>query len=208
MRNPPTRGSVRREGPRGEPGFPPRSWLLDVVDVGEADHHQRDQDDEEDFHPDREPDHPLRPARPLAAALAVGRVSHQRRLASITVGLHGGDHQLSMPKFSIGATALPLASVPQEATMGTEDVVVLMAMVPERVNDLVAGLDEQRLTYRHAPAFPTLKEVIGHLCSAGPTVDALLRHAYLDGLRELPVRASLDPASPEPDLSPPLDELV
>ena len=92
--------------------------------------------------------------------------------------------------------------------MGTEDVVVLMAMVPERVNDLVAGLDEQRLTYRHAPAFPTLKEVIGHLCSAGPTVDALLRHAYLDGLRELPVRASLDPASPEPDLSPPLDELV
>jgi hypothetical protein len=38
-------------------------------------------------------------------------------------------------------------------------------------------------------------------------VDALLRHAYLDGQRELPVRASIDPAH-EPDLSPPLDELV
>jgi len=92
--------------------------------------------------------------------------------------------------------------------MGIDDVAVLMAMVPERVNDLVSGLDEQRLTYRHGPAFPTLKEVIGHLCSAGPTVDALLRHAYLDGLRELPVRASIDPAFHEADLSPPLDELV
>jgi hypothetical protein len=95
-----------------------------------------------------------------------------------------------------------------EATMGTDDVVVLMAMVPERVSDLVSGLDEQRLSYRHAPAFPTLKEVIGHLCEAGPTIDALLRHAYLDGLRELPVRASIDPAAHEPDLSPPLSELV
>ena len=92
--------------------------------------------------------------------------------------------------------------------MGSEDVVVLMAMVPERVNDLVSGLDEQRLAYRHAPAFPTLKEVIGHLCVAGPAVDALLRHAYLDGQRELAVRASIDPAAHEPDLSPPLDELV
>jgi len=92
--------------------------------------------------------------------------------------------------------------------MGSEDVMVLMAMVPERVNDLVSGLDEQRLAYRHAPAFPTLKEVIGHLCVAGPAVDALLRHAYLDGQRELAVRASIDPAAHEPDLSPPLDELV
>ena len=91
--------------------------------------------------------------------------------------------------------------------MGTEDVVVLMAMVPERINDLVSGLDEQRLAYRHAPAFPTLRELIGHLCGGGPTVDALLRHAYLDGQRDLPVRASIDPAH-EPDLSPPLDELV
>src|SRR5438105_11351720 len=91
--------------------------------------------------------------------------------------------------------------------MAPEDVVVLMAMVPERVNDLVSGLDEQRLTYRHAPAFPTLKEVIGHLSDAGPTVDALLRHAYLDRQRELPVRASIDPAY-EPDVSSPLDELV
>jgi DinB family protein len=100
-----------------------------------------------------------------------------------------------------------LPFVPKEQVMGAEDVVVLMAMVPERVGDLVSGLDEPRLAYRHAPAFPTLKEVIGHLCDAGPGVDALLRHAYLDGQRELPVRASIDPAH-EPDLSPPLEELV
>ena len=98
--------------------------------------------------------------------------------------------------------------MPNEATTGTEDVVVLMAMVPERVNDLVSGLDEPRLAYRHGPAFPTLREVVGHLCEAGPTIDALLRHAYLDGQRELPVRASIDPAAHEPDLSPPADELV
>jgi hypothetical protein len=113
-----------------------------------------------------------------------------------------------MPKFSIRATALRLASVSNELMMGTEDLVVLMAMVPERVNDLVSGLDEARLAYRHGPAFPTLREVIGHLCEAGPAIDALLRHAYLDGQRELPVRASIDPTSHEPDLSPPPDELV
>ncbi|MBO0682792.1 MAG: DinB family protein [Candidatus Dormibacteraeota bacterium] len=95
----------------------------------------------------------------------------------------------------------------KEKLVAAEDVVVLMAMVPERISDLASGLDDPRLAYRHAPAFPTLKEVIGHLCEAGPAVDALLRHAYLDGQRELPVRASIDPA-PEPDLSPPLADLV
>src|SRR2546430_7977478 len=94
-----------------------------------------------------------------------------------------------------------------EATMGTEDVMVLMSMVPERVNDLVSGLDEPRLAYRHAPAFPTLKEVIAHLCDAGASVDSLLRRAYLDGQRELPVRASIDPRH-EPDLSASLAELL
>ncbi len=84
---------------------------------------------------------------------------------------------------------------------------MLLGVVPERVGDLVSGLDEPRLAYRHAPAFPTLKEIIGHLGDAGAAVDALLRRAYLDGQRELPVRASIEPAH-APDLTPPLSELL
>ena len=56
-------------------------------------------------------------------------------------------------------------------------------------------------------ALPTLKEVIAHLCDAGASVDSLLRRAYLDGQRELPVRASIDPRH-EPDLSASLAELL
>lgn len=82
-----------------------------------------------------------------------------------------------------------------------------MAMVPERVNDLVSGLDRRRLDYRHAPAFPTLTEVIGHLCQSGTGIDAALRHALLDGARDVPVRDVIEPAH-EPDLSPPLAELI
>jgi hypothetical protein len=92
--------------------------------------------------------------------------------------------------------------------LGREDVMVLLGVVPERVADLVSGLDEPRLAYRHAPAFPTLKEVVGHLSDAGGAIDSLLRRAYLDGQRELPVRASIDPPSHEPDLSPSVGELL
>lgn len=91
--------------------------------------------------------------------------------------------------------------------LGREDVIVLLSVVPERVGDLVSGLDEPRLAYRHAPAFPTLKEVISHLSDAGSAIDSLLRRAYLDGQRELPVRASIDPTR-LPDLSPPLLDLL
>jgi hypothetical protein len=91
--------------------------------------------------------------------------------------------------------------------MARDEVLMLLGVVPERVGDLVSGLDERRLAYRHAPAFPTLKEVIGHLSDAGSAMDALLRRAYLDGQRELPVRASIDPTH-APDLSPALTDLL
>jgi hypothetical protein len=83
--------------------------------------------------------------------------------------------------------------VAQETGLRSDDIVALLACVPERINDLVAILDDPRLDYRHAPAFPTLHEVITHLCHAGAEVDGLLRRAYLDHQRELAVRASIDP---------------
>lgn len=91
------------------------------------------------------------------------------------------------------ARALTVASVAAIEPMTTEEVIVLLASVPERVTDLVAALDESQLAYRHAPAFPTLIEVINHLCTAGGGVDALLRQAYLDRQRDLPVRATIQP---------------
>jgi hypothetical protein len=90
-----------------------------------------------------------------------------------------------------------------EASVRSEDVLTLLATVPERVTDLVAALEPPELGYRHAPAFPTLQELVGHLCQAGGEVDALLRRAYLDGQRELRVRAAIDPIA-DPDFGAPL----
>jgi hypothetical protein len=77
--------------------------------------------------------------------------------------------------------------------MSTGDVVLLLASVPERTSDLVYWLDEPRLRYRHGPAFPTLGSLIAHLVEAAPKVDALLRHAHLDGQTTADVRAAIDP---------------
>jgi hypothetical protein len=96
--------------------------------------------------------------------------------------------------------------VAQDTALRSEDVVALLACVPERINDLVAVLDDPRLDYRHAPAFPTLHEVVAHLCNAGAEVDGPLRRAYLDRQRELAVRAAIDPAAVEPELATPLAE--
>src|SRR6202162_1238983 len=81
--------------------------------------------------------------------------------------------------------------------MTPADAVLLMSSVPERISDLVYGLDEPRLRYRHGPAFPTLGGLIGHLLESGSKVDALLRHAHLDGLSTADVPATLEPAQEE-----------
>ncbi len=80
-----------------------------------------------------------------------------------------------------------------EEEMSTADVVLLMSSVPERTSDLVYWLDEARLRYRHGPAFPTLGGLIAHLVDSAAKVDALLRHAHLDGQKSADVRASIDP---------------
>src|SRR2546427_10993578 len=89
--------------------------------------------------------------------------------------------------------------------MTTSDAVLLLSSVPERTSDLVYWLDEARLRYRHGPAFPTLRGLIAHLVEGAPKVDALLRHAHLDGQTTADVRAAIDP-SHDQELTPPLQE--
>src|ERR1700693_5020768 len=86
--------------------------------------------------------------------------------------------------------------------MSAGDAVLLMSSVPERISDIVFGLDETLLRYRHGPAFPTLGGLIFHLLDSGSRVDALLRRAHLDGLAVADVRATIDPG-PDPVAEPP-----
>src|SRR5437762_4823416 len=94
-----------------------------------------------------------------------------------------------------------------EEEMSTADVVLLMSSVPERTSDLVYWLDEARLRYRHGPAFPTLGGLIAHLVDSAAKVDALLRHAHLDGQKNADVRASIDPGHDQ-DLTRSLQEAM
>jgi hypothetical protein len=94
-----------------------------------------------------------------------------------------------------------------EEEMSSADAVLLLSSVPERTSDLVYWLDEDRLRYRHGPAFPTLGSLIAHLVDSALKVDALLRHAHLDGQTTADVRAAIDPPHDQ-DLSRPLHEAL
>ena len=94
-----------------------------------------------------------------------------------------------------------------EEEMSTSDVVLLLGSVPERTSDLVSWLDEAQLRYRHGPAFPTLGSLIAHLVEAAPKVDALVRHAHLDGQTVADVRAAIDPGHDQ-ELTVPLQEAL
>ena len=94
-----------------------------------------------------------------------------------------------------------------EEELSPADAVLLMSSVPERIGDLVYGLDDARLRYRHGPAFPTLGGLIAHLLDSGSKVDALLRHAHLDGLAVADVRATIDPPH-DLELERPLQEAL
>ena len=91
--------------------------------------------------------------------------------------------------------------------MSTGDVVLLLSSVPERTSDLVYWLDEARLRYRHGPAFPTLGSLIAHLVESAARVDALLRHAHLDGQMTADVRGAIDPGH-DLELTIPLQEAL
>ena len=98
-------------------------------------------------------------------------------------------------------------AVDLEEELSPADAVLLMSSVPERIADLVYGLDEARLRYRHGPAFPTLGGLIGHLVESGSKVDGLIRHAHLDGVATADVRATIDP-SHDHELDRPLQEAL
>ena len=100
-----------------------------------------------------------------------------------------------------------VCEVELEEELAPADAVLLMSSVPERIGDLVFGLDEAKLRYRHGPAFPTLGGLIGHLLDSGTKVDGLLRHAHLDGLAAADVRATIDPIH-DHELDGPLQEAI
>src|SRR5260370_37636893 len=85
------------------------------------------------------------------------------------------------------------SNVELQEELSPADAVLLMSSVPERIADLVYGLDEGRLGYRHGPAFPTLGGLIGHLVDSGTKEDGRIRHAHLDGLARADVPALIDP---------------
>ena len=91
--------------------------------------------------------------------------------------------------------------------MTSADVVLLLSSVPERTSDLVYWLDETRLRYRHGPAFPTLGSLMAHLVDSAGKVDALLRHAHLEGRTRADVRAAIDPGHDQ-ELAQPLQEAL
>lgn len=91
--------------------------------------------------------------------------------------------------------------------MSPPDVVLLMGSVPERISDLVYGLDETKLRYRHGPAFQTLGGLLAHMIRSGTEVDGLLRRAHLEGAKEADVQATVDPAHDD-ELDRPLPEAL
>ncbi len=99
------------------------------------------------------------------------------------------------------------SGVEPDRTLSRDDVLMLMGSLPERVGDLVATLEEERLHYRHGPAFPTLLELVAHLAEAANAADALLREAAFEGRLQADLGATIDPHR-EPDLMPTGDDLM
>lgn len=84
---------------------------------------------------------------------------------------------------------------------------VMLGACPERVRDYLGGLDPSRLDYRHAPAFPTLRELVLHVSEAGTAVDQVLRQVCLEDAREVDARSALEPAGEAAEGPPPLERL-
>ncbi len=91
-----------------------------------------------------------------------------------------------------------------EAPADRNDLCAVLATVPERTSDIATELDGPGLAYRHGPSFPTVGEVVSHLCQSGSAIDAVLRPVAIEGTRELRLREALE-ADRDPDLLPSLE---
>jgi DinB superfamily len=95
----------------------------------------------------------------------------------------------------------------ESARRQRDDLLAILVAVPERVADLVTAFDQPRLDYRHAPAFPTLRELVGHFRATGSAVDAVLRRVCLDGEREIRAREAVE-AKGDSQSSTPVPEAI
>lgn len=91
-----------------------------------------------------------------------------------------------------------------EAGADRNDLCAVLATVPERASDIATELDGPGLAYRHGPGFPTVGEVVSHLCESGTAIDAVLRPVAIEGARELRLREALE-SERDRDLLPPLE---
>lgn len=71
-------------------------------------------------------------------------------------------------------------AAPLPEKLAGEDITMLLLSVPERVADLLLGLTDGQLGYRHGPAFPTAEESARHVAAAGARLDADITAAALD----------------------------
>ncbi|HVD00321.1 MAG TPA: DinB family protein [Candidatus Dormibacteraeota bacterium] len=93
-----------------------------------------------------------------------------------------------------------------DQSLARDDVLTMLGACPERVRDYVGGLDANRLGYRHAPAFPTLGELILHVSDTGSAADTVLRHALIEGAQEVDARSALEPVGDGHDATQPAQE--
>ena len=93
-----------------------------------------------------------------------------------------------------------------DQSLARDDVLTMLGACPERVRDYVGGLDESRLGYRHAPAFPTLRELVMHVSDTGSAADAVLRQALLEGASEVDARSALEPVGDGQEAAQPVRE--
>ena len=90
-----------------------------------------------------------------------------------------------------------------EAGADRNDLCAVLATVPERASDIATELDTPSLAYRHGPGFPSVGEVVSHLCESGSAIDAVLRPVAIEGVREVRLREALEQER-DPDLRPAL----
>lgn len=84
-----------------------------------------------------------------------------------------------------------------ELEVSHEDLIALLGSLPERLADVVSVYDEERLRYRHGPAFPTVGELIGHLGASGAALEAFLTAFCLQAEEIPPLATVLEaPAAP------------